>query len=93
MSASSSASTTSAWSAGARRRCSRLSRVSETSCGETWPNLRRELERLKVGTFTGPAGTFRQRTEITASQRAILGKLKLAEPPRIQELTPAATAS
>ena len=70
-----------------------LVRVTETSCGETWPNLRRELERLKVGTFTGPAGTFRQRTEITASQRAILGKLKLAEPPRIQELTPAATAS
>ena len=40
-----------------------------------------------------PAGSFRQRTEITASQRAILGKLKLAEPPRIQELTPAAAAS
>jgi len=27
-----------------------------------------------------PAGSFRQRTEITASQRALLGKLKLAEP-------------
>ena len=70
-----------------------LTRVTETTCEDTWPNLRREFEKIKVGTFKGPAGTFRQRTEITASQRAILGKLKLAEPPRIQELTPAATAS
>ena len=70
-----------------------LIRVIETTCGETWPNLRRELEKIKVGTFTGPAGSFRQRTEITASQRVILGKLKLAEPPRIQQLTPALEAS
>ena len=70
-----------------------LIRVTETTCGESWPNLRRELERLKVGTFTGPAGSFRQRTEITASQRVILGKLELAEPPRIQQLTPALEAS
>jgi hypothetical protein len=70
-----------------------LIRVTETTCGGAWPNLRRELEKIKVGTFTGPAGSFRQRTEITASQRAILGKLKLAEPPRIQQLTPALEAS
>src|SRR5665647_1962213 len=70
-----------------------LIRVTETTCGDTWPNLRRELEKIKVGTFTGPAGSFRQRTEITASQRAILGKLELAEPPRIQQLTPALAAS
>jgi len=70
-----------------------LIRVSETSCGESWPKLRRELEKIKVGTFEGPAGSFRQRTEISASQRVILGKLELAEPPRIQELTSAAAAS
>jgi len=65
----------------------------ETSCGDSWPHLRRELEQLKLGSFAGAAGTFGQRAEITASQRAILGKLKLAEPPRIQELAPAAAAS
>jgi len=70
-----------------------LIRVSETSCGESWSNLRRELEPIKVGAFEGPAGSFRQRTEITASQRVILGKLELAEPPRIQEVTPAAADS
>ncbi len=70
-----------------------LVRVVETTCGDTWPNIRRELERMKLGTFTGAAGTFRQRTEITTPQRAILAKLKLAEPPRIHELTAARASS
>jgi hypothetical protein len=68
-----------------------LIRVTETSCGDSWPNMRRELEKIKVGSFQGAAGSFRQRTEISASQRAILAKLELAEPPRLQELTPAAS--
>jgi Transposase DDE domain len=70
-----------------------LIRVVETTCHATWPILRRELERIKVGTFAGPAGSFHQRTEITTSQRAILAKLQLADPPRIYQLTPAAPAS
>jgi len=70
-----------------------LIRITETTCGDTWTNLRRELERIKIGTFEGPAGTFRQRTEITTAQRAILAKLELAEPPRIQQLTPPLDAS
>jgi len=70
-----------------------LIRVAENSCGEGWTNLRRELQKITLGNFAGPAGSFRQRTEITSSQHAILAKLKLAEPPRIQELTPAAPTS
>jgi hypothetical protein len=70
-----------------------LTRTIETSCGDTWPTLRRELERIKLGTFAGPAGTFRQRTELTSPQRAILAKLQLGEPPRLWQLTPAAPAS
>jgi hypothetical protein len=70
-----------------------LVRVIETTCEESWPQLRRELEQLQLGSFRGPSGTFRQRTEITASQRAILAKLQLAEPPRLSELTPAAAPS
>ena len=70
-----------------------LTRTIETTCGDTWPNLRRELERVKLGSFAGPAGTFRQRTEITSPQRAILAKLDLPEPPRVHQLTPAATGS
>jgi hypothetical protein len=70
-----------------------LVRVAETTCDDTWPNLRRELERIKLGTFAGPAGTFQQRTELTSTQRAILAKLQLAEAPRVWQLTPTAPAS
>jgi hypothetical protein len=70
-----------------------LTRTIETTCGDTWPSLRRELERVTLGTFAGPAGTFRQRTELTGTQRAILTKLQLAEPPRVWQLTPAAPGS
>jgi hypothetical protein len=50
-----------------------LARIAETTCDDTWPRLRRELDRIAVGTFAGPAGTFRQRTEISPAQAAILG--------------------
>src|SRR6266511_920040 len=66
-----------------------LVRVIETTCGSPWPALRRELDHIKIGTFTGPAGTFRQRTEITKAQRDILAQLDLTEPPRVYQLTPA----
>jgi len=67
-----------------------LARIAENACGSTWPRLRRELDRIAVGTFAGPAGTFRQRTEISEAQAAILGQLKIDPPPKIYELTPAA---
>jgi hypothetical protein len=41
-----------------------------------------------VGTFTGPAGTFRQRTELTAEQKAILAALGQPDPPRVLTATP-----
>jgi transposase len=66
-----------------------LARIAENACGDTWPNLRRELDRIHVGTFTGPAGTFRQRTEITKAQRDIHLALKIDVPPRIYQLKPA----
>jgi Transposase DDE domain len=65
-----------------------LARIAENACGDTWPELRRELDRIHIGTFTGPAGTFRQRTEITKAQRDILRQLKIDAPPRIYQLTP-----
>jgi len=68
-----------------------LARVAENACGATWPELRRQLDRIQVGTFTGPAGTFRQRTELTPAQHDILDKLGIDPPPRIYQLTPAAT--
>jgi Transposase DDE domain len=65
-----------------------LARIAENACGGTWPDLRRELDRIHAGTFAGPAGTFRQRTEITKAQRDILHALKIDPPPRIYQLKP-----
>jgi IS4 transposase len=69
-----------------------LARITENACGQTWPELRRELDKIHVGTFTGPAGTFRQRTEITKPQAAILKALEISGPPRIYQLKPAVEA-
>jgi transposase len=69
-----------------------LARIAENTCGDTWPELRRELDKIHVGTFAGPAGTFRQRTEITKPQAAILKALEISTPPRIYQLKPAVEA-
>jgi hypothetical protein len=66
-----------------------LARTAENACGATWPELRRELDRITAGTFSGPAGTFRQRTEISPAQASILDKLSIDPPPKIYQLTPA----
>ena len=68
-----------------------LARVAENACGTTWRNLRRDLDRIHIGAFAGPAGTFHQRTEISEAQAAILTQLKIDPPPRIYQLTPAAS--
>jgi hypothetical protein len=41
---------------------------------------------MHLGTFTGPAGTSQQRTELTARQRDILGALGVAQPPLFLQL-------
>jgi hypothetical protein len=66
-----------------------LIRIAETTTGHTWARIRTEVERLHVGVFTGTAGTFRQRTELSQQQKAILTKLNIAEPPRILDARPA----
>jgi transposase len=63
-----------------------LARIAENATGQTWPELRRELDKIQVGTFTGPAGTFRRRTELTRNQRQILKSLEIDTPPRIYQL-------
>ena len=68
-----------------------LARVAESAAGQTWPEIRRQLDRIAAGTFAGPAGTFRQRTEIAPAQAAILEKLGIDPPPGIHQLTPAAS--
>src|SRR6266511_269828 len=66
-----------------------LVRLIETRCGGIWPQLRRELGRIAVGTFAGPVGVFRQRSEITKPLRDILARLHVDPPARICQLAPA----
>jgi hypothetical protein len=63
-----------------------LIRIVETTTGDTWANVRRELQRLHVGTFTGPVGTYRQTTNPTPEQTRVLAKLDIPAPPRILNL-------
>jgi transposase len=48
-----------------------LIRIAETRTGHTWTTLRTEVERIHVGVFTGTAGTFRQRTELSQPQKTL----------------------
>jgi transposase len=70
-----------------------LIRIAETKTGDTWANLRRELERLHVGTFEGSAGFFRKRTALTPAQKAVFRKLAIQEPAEMQEIRATATPS
>ena len=45
------------------------------------------LALLTLGTFTGPAGTFRQTAELTKTQRDLLAELGIP-PKKIIEATP-----
>ena len=63
-----------------------LIRIIETTTNATWNTLAAELRRLHVITYSGPAGTFAQRTELTEAQRAIYTALELAPPKKIIEL-------
>lgn len=66
-----------------------LTRVIETHARDTWPNLRRELERIHLGYFHGNAGRVHQRTELTLRQREILTAIDVPEPPRFLSIEPA----
>jgi Transposase DDE domain len=63
-----------------------LVRVAENATGWTWNRLRAELEAIQLATFTGPAGTYRQCSELTKPQRDVLTALALPAPKKITEL-------
>ena len=66
-----------------------LVRLCERQIGDTWRNLRRELERLHLVTLAGAAGQVQQTTRLTPEQREILARLQVEPPPRLTSLTPA----
>ena len=59
-----------------------LIRVVENTTGDTWRNIRHELDRMHLVTLATPAGTLAQRTAITARQKTIWDAADLSEPNR-----------
>ena len=67
-----------------------LIRIAENQTGDTWRNVRRELQRLHQGTFRGNAGLAQKSSETTAAQLRILRTLGLDPPPAFPALDAAA---
>jgi len=67
-----------------------LLRVAETEVGDTWRNIRNELDRMHLVTLATSEGNVSQRTELTPQHRHILKALELPEPPRFYDFTPTA---
>lgn len=67
-----------------------LVRIVETRTGSTWHHLRPALQRLHVGTFTGPAGTYQQTTTPGADVKTMFAALGVELPPKVLHLHTAA---
>ncbi|WP_448073238.1 IS1634 family transposase [Georgenia yuyongxinii] len=64
-----------------------LIRVIENTTGDTWRNIRHELDRLHLVTLATAQGQVAQRTTLTAGQKTILTALDLPEPRRFYDFT------
>jgi hypothetical protein len=70
-----------------------LMRVAENTAGQPWNRIRAELQRQHAVTWTGPAGTFRQTTDLTKPLRNLYTALSIEPPKKILTLDPAPATS
>lgn len=63
-----------------------LVRIAEVRTGDSWRNIRRELERLHIGFFKSQEGSFCQTTSLTPNQSTILKELGVEKPPKILQI-------
>lgn len=70
-----------------------LIRVAENNTGQTWNRIREQLQRQHAVTWTSPAGTFRQATDLTKPQRDLYTALKIEPPKKIVRLEVTGPAS
>jgi hypothetical protein len=64
-----------------------LIRVAENATGDTWRNIRHELDRMHLVTLATEHGQVAQRTSTTPGQKTLLSALELPEPPRFFDFT------
>lgn len=65
-----------------------LVRIAERESGKSWRKMRAELERIKLVTLQGAAGTVEQTTPLSGSQSELLAALKVEPPPPVTSLEP-----
>lgn len=65
-----------------------LVRIAERETEESWRKIRAELERIKLVTLAGAAGTVQQITPLSGSQSQILASLQVEPPPPVTSLEP-----
>lgn len=70
-----------------------LIRVAETRTGDTWRNLRHELDRMHLVTLATADGRVAQRSVLTTGHKTILAALDLPEPPKYLDFTPGTDAA
>lgn len=68
-----------------------LIRVAETTTGDTWRNVRHELDRMHLVALATADGRVAQRSATTAGQKTVLTALELPEPPKYFEFTAASS--
>jgi Transposase DDE domain len=70
-----------------------LIRIAETPTGDTWRNLRHELDRMHLVTLATADGRITQRSALTSEHKTVLAALDLPEPPRYLDFTPSNNAA
>jgi len=64
-----------------------VERMAETLCGDTWRNIRDDLNQVKVGILQGPDGRLVQVTKPSADARKRLEQLDIQPPPPVLSAT------
>jgi hypothetical protein len=65
-----------------------LERIAELRVGDTWRNIRAQLERIQVVEYDHGEARVRQTTELRPEVESLLRKLKVALPPKVHAVTP-----
>ena len=70
-----------------------VERIAEIRAGDTWRNIRDQLETIKVVEYERGDVRVQQTTEVRPPVAELLGRLKVELPPKIHAVTPAKTVA
>jgi len=70
-----------------------IERIAEIRAGDTWRNIRDQLETIKVVEYERDEARVQQTTEVRPAVATLLRRLKVDLPPKIHAVTPAKTVA